>query len=94
MKKIIITVGDERGVGPEIVLKSLYSKQLPDDIEPIVVGSKKNIVSTYNSLRDQGITNLANPNKLKIYDLEITKKNTLNHKANSGNASFFYLKKA
>ena len=94
MNKIFITVGDERGVGPEIILKSLCSKQLPDDIEPIVVGSKANIISTYNSLRNQGITNLANPNKLKIYDLEIKNINTLDHKANSGNASFFYLKKA
>ena len=41
--KIVISVGDESGIGPEIILKALFSKQLPDNIDYILVGSNKNL---------------------------------------------------
>ena len=31
--KIVITVGDESGIGPEIILKALYSNEIPKDID-------------------------------------------------------------
>ena len=39
--KIVLSVGDESGIGPEIILKALYSIQLPKNIDCILVGSKK-----------------------------------------------------
>ena len=27
--KVVLTVGDESGIGPEIILKALYSNQIP-----------------------------------------------------------------
>ena len=39
--KIVISVGDESGIGPEITLKALYSPEIPQNIEYIIVGSKK-----------------------------------------------------
>ncbi len=39
--KIVISVGDESGIGSEIILKALCSNQLPKNIDFILVGSKK-----------------------------------------------------
>ena len=36
--KIIITVGDDSGIGPEVILKALFSKEIPDDIEWHMIG--------------------------------------------------------
>ena len=41
--KIVLSVGDESGIGPEIILKALNSQELPRNIEFILVGSKKNL---------------------------------------------------
>jgi 4-hydroxythreonine-4-phosphate dehydrogenase len=91
--KIVLSVGDESGIGPEIILKALYSNEMPENIDFILVGSKKNLHNTYKHLKTLGIENLANPNNLQIHDLEIS---TSGHesKSNYGNLSFNYLKKA
>ena len=39
--KIVLSVGDESGIGPEIILKALSSDELPDNIDFTLVGSKK-----------------------------------------------------
>ena len=39
--KLVLTVGDELGVGPEIILKSLFSAEIPKDIDILIIGSKK-----------------------------------------------------
>ena len=70
--KVVISVGDESGIGPEIILKALCSNEIPNNIDFTLVCSKKNILNTYNHLKDLGIEKLANPNSLKIYDLEIS----------------------
>ncbi len=91
--KIVISVGDESGVGPEIILKALCSNEIPDNIEFILVGSKKNLEYTYTKLRNLGLENLANPNNLEIYDLEISPIID-ESKSSFGNSSFYYLTKA
>ena len=91
--KIIISVGDESGVGPEIILKALFSKEIPTNVDFIIVGSKKNLENTYKNLKSLGVENVANPNNYKICDVKIPlEKNK--HKKSNGNSSFFYLKKA
>jgi len=91
--KIIISVGDESGVGPEIILKDLCSNQIPKNIDFTLVGSKKNLQNTYSHLRSLGLENLANPKNLKIYDLEIASSEK-DSKSSYGNSSFYYLIKA
>ena len=59
--KVILSVGDESGIGPEIILKALYSSQIPKNIDFVLVGSKKNLQYTYKYLRSLGFENLANP---------------------------------
>ena len=38
--KIILSVGDESGIGPEIILKALYSHEMPKNTDFVLVGSK------------------------------------------------------
>ena len=39
--KIVLSVGDESGIGTEIILKALFSNEIPKNIDFILVGSKK-----------------------------------------------------
>ena len=48
--KVVLSVGDESGIGPEVILKALYSNQIPRNIDFIIVGSKKNLQNTYEYL--------------------------------------------
>ena len=91
--KIVLSVGDESGIGPEIILKALYSDELPDNIDFTLVGSKKNLLNTYKHLKALGLKRLANPNSLQIYDLQIHPSDDKS-KSSYGNSSFQYLKKA
>jgi len=93
MPKIVLTVGDESGVGPEIILKALCSNEIPQNIQFILVGSKKNLQKTYNHLKSLGLKNIANPNNLQIHDLEIHSTNN-ESKSSYGDSSFHYLTKA
>ena len=91
--KVVLSVGDESGIGPEIILKALYSNQIPRNIDFILVGSKKNLQNTYEYLRSLGLENLANPKNFKIHDLEISSLDN-DSKSSYGNSSFQYLTKA
>ena len=91
--KVVLSVGDESGIGPEIILKALCSSEIPKNIDYSLVGSKKNLQNTYKHLRSLGLENLANPKNLNIHDLEISSSNN-DPKSSFGNSSFYYLKKA
>mgnify|MGYP000029142793 CR=1 FL=1 len=91
--KIILTVGDESGIGPEIILKALSCNEIPENIDFILVGSEKNLHHTYKHLRSIGIENLANPRDLTIHDLHISSSDN-ESKSSYGNSSFHYLTEA
>ena len=91
--KIVISVGDESGIGPEIILKALFSEEIPKNIEVLIVGSKINLENTYSKLKCLGLENIADPNIYKIFDMQIPF-NKDNRKKSYGHASFCYLKKA
>ena len=91
--KIVLSVGDESGIGPEIILKALCSDELPQNIDITLVGSKKHLLNTYKHLKNLGLKKLANPNSLKIFDLEISPSDEKT-KSRFGNSSFCYLVKA
>tara|TARA_Y100000589_G_scaffold91641_1_gene86268 strand:+ start:417 stop:1418 length:1002 start_codon:yes stop_codon:yes gene_type:complete len=92
--KIIITVGDEAGVGPEIILKALASKEIPKEINVLIVGNKNNLISKYLFLKSLGIEKIVDPNQLNIEDLKISKTKVTEPSSDTGNASFLYLKHA
>ena len=91
--KIVLSVGDESGIGPEVILKALCSREIPENIDFILVGSKKNLQNTYTHLKTLGLENLANPNNLEIYDLKVSS-SADESKSSYGNSSFYYLTKA
>ena len=91
--KVVISVGDESGIGPEIILKALFSKEIPTNIEILIVGSKINLENTYMNLKSIGIKNIVDPNNYQIYDMKIPFEIKQLKKSN-GNSSFHYLKKA
>ena len=91
--KIILSVGDESGIGPEIILKALSSKEIPENIDFILVGSRSNLQNTYTHLQSLGLVNLANPKDLHIHDIKISSSNNCS-KLSFGNSSFYYLTKA
>ena len=92
--KIVITVGDEAGVGPEIILKALASDEISKKINFLIVGNKKNLMSKYLFLKSLGIKKIVNPNELNIEDLQISVTDIKNPSNGTGNASFCYLKHA
>ena len=91
--KVIISVGDDSGIGPEIILKALDSNEIKKDIEFILVGSKKNLKKNFIELRSLGLKNIVNPDNLEIEDLEISTSDNIS-KTSYGNSSFYYLSKA
>ena len=91
--KVVLSIGDESGIGPEIILKALSSDEIPKNIDISIVCSKKNLQKTFIHLKAQGIKNIVDPINYKIYDLEIPFEAD-NPKSSYGNASFQYLKKA
>ena len=46
--KIVLSFGDDSGVGPEIILKALYSNKIPKNIDFRLVGSKRNLQNLHN----------------------------------------------
>ena len=91
--KVVLSIGDESGIGPEIILKALHSNQIQENIDFILVGSKKNLQNTYDHLKSLGLKNIANPNNLQIHNLEISSSNNKSQ-SSYGHSSFKYLTKA
>ncbi len=72
--KLIISLGDPAGIGTEIILKALGSNYLNKNIQPLLVGCKNSIYSTYLNLIKHGVNNIPHPNKLDIIDIPLDKK--------------------
>ena len=50
--KVVISVGDESGIGPEIILKALCSNEIPDNIDyDIFSGLSNEIKSKLKTVR-------------------------------------------
>ena len=92
---LVISLGDPAGIGTEITLKALGSKDLNKNIKPLLVGCKNNIYETYLKLVKKGINYIPHPNSLEIIDIPIEKEITPGVTSKeSGSASFNWLVKA
>jgi len=58
MKKLVITMGDPGGVGPEVILKAFASREVKNRCVPIIIGD--------GSVIREALALLGNPRKLKI----------------------------
>ena len=91
--KIVLSVGDESGIGPEIILKALYTMKIQEKIDIEIVGSKNTLQNTYKQLKSIGLQNIVDPNNYKIHDPKILEEIGEN-RSSYGNASYHYLKQA
>ena len=89
---IIISLGDPAGIGTEVTLKALGSKNLNENIKPLLVGCKNNIYKTYSNLINNGINNIPDPKDFDIIDIPLEKE-IIPGKVDkySGSASFKWL---
>ncbi len=92
---LAISLGDPAGIGTEITLKALGSKNLNENINPLLVGCKNNIYEIYSKLITNGIKNIPDPRNLNIIDIPLEKKITLGIvNESTGSASFKWLSSA
>lgn len=92
LKKIAITLGDPAGIGPEIVLKSIFSKEIMSVCEPVIVGDKLVIEEAVEKLGlrvDLKNIELIDVGEIKNRDFEKNKPT-----AEGGMACVSYIKKA
>ncbi|MBF2088620.1 MAG: 4-hydroxythreonine-4-phosphate dehydrogenase PdxA [Synechococcales cyanobacterium K44_A2020_017] len=95
--RLAIALGDPAGIGPEVVMRSLY--QRPEDAVPVtVVGSRAVLVKTYDRLRDLGVP-LVEPDAVSLIDVGIASADLRAVRwgvgnAASGEASFQFLSEA
>ncbi|BAZ17097.1 4-hydroxythreonine-4-phosphate dehydrogenase [Calothrix sp. NIES-4071] len=97
--RLAITLGDPAGIGPEVVLKAVSDSQFRE-FDITVVGTRSLLVDTYTKLQGiEGIGKLAEPDDLKILDVDIDAATLANitpgeGSAASGTASFAFLEVA
>ena len=92
---LVISLGDPAGIGTEIILKALGSKNLNKNVKPMLVGCKNNIYETYINLINHGIKNIPDPKDIDIVDIPLEEKiipGIVNQ--HTGSASFNWLFKA
>ena len=92
---IVIPIGDPAGIGLEVTLKALRSHDIPKDINPILVGCRKNLNEAFIDFISKKSIKIANPNDFEIIDIPIRKKIESGKPCQaSGEASFQWLKYA
>ena len=89
---VVIPLGDPAGIGIEVTLKALASPEIPQGMQPILVGCKKSLEFIYLKLKEKSISPIANPSELQIKDIPIEGKLAMGYpSANTGAASFHWL---
>lgn len=97
--RLAVTLGDPAGIGPEVVLKALVDPEVTANCEVTLIGTRSLLQSTYTQLRHLGSSEIVDPDRLSILDLELESAverqiTTGSGNAASGEASFAYLEKA
>ena len=95
--RLVLTLGDPAGIGPEVILKALADPEVTQNCDLVVVGSRNLITITYENISkniDNDLT-LANPADLSIIDLPTAGEIVTGvGNAASGAASFAYMEYA
>ncbi len=93
--RIAIALGDPAGIGTEVTLKALGTLNLPKNMQPVLIGCKQIIENVYASLKKNGISSIANPEKLLIENIPYEGKHILGKpNVTTGEASFVWLTRA
>ena len=86
--RLVITLGDPSGIGPEVVLKTLSKPAFEQDAEISVIGDRTCLKTLYHQLK-AAVPNiiLRNPDTLNFIDLSISDSITSGLKVGMGNSS-------
>ncbi|MGI0490232.1 4-hydroxythreonine-4-phosphate dehydrogenase PdxA [Alkalinema pantanalense CENA528] len=93
--KLVISLGDPAGIGPEVILKALADPEMTGVADLTIAGSRSCLDTTYQRLQNQGIA-LPNWADLQLWEVPIdaatlTQIEMGQGNAASGDASFRYL---
>ncbi|AIE72870.1 4-hydroxythreonine-4-phosphate dehydrogenase [Synechocystis sp. PCC 6714] len=98
LPRLILTLGDPAGIGPEVVLKALAGDGLAKICQLTVIGSRSPLAQTYEQLLGQNSgLNLADPEKINLLEVDLSNVGKINvgrGDAVSGAISFAYLDEA
>jgi len=93
--RVIIPLNDPAGIGAEVTLKALGSCELPKNLNPLLIGCRRNLDLVYKNLKLRNQDSIANPKNLEIIDIPIKEKFEIGKPtAITGEASFHWLTKA
>jgi 4-hydroxythreonine-4-phosphate dehydrogenase len=99
--RLVVTIGDPAGIGPEVVLKALADPQATKNCDITVIGSRSLLQATYTQLRHRLDNDeaLADPEQLSILDIMLDAAAERQITTGAGNAasgavSFAYLQQA
>lgn len=97
--RILVTLGDPAGIGPEVILKALADKEITKNCDLTIVGSQDLLKKFYTYLWQKKDLELADPAQLSILDIELPddiKSEIIPGVGNaaSGAASFAYMEAA
>lgn len=68
--RLVITLGDPAGIGPEVILKALADPRLFEMADLTIAGSKTILQQTYQQLQVQG-RSIADPETIKQFDVDL-----------------------
>ncbi|MBE9006829.1 4-hydroxythreonine-4-phosphate dehydrogenase PdxA [Fortiea sp. LEGE XX443] len=72
--RLALTLGDPAGIGIEVILKALADPEVSQNCDVTVVGNRDLLVQTYDQLNlAENLAALANPDSLKVVDVELNK---------------------
>jgi 4-hydroxythreonine-4-phosphate dehydrogenase len=98
--RLLVTVGDPAGIGPEVVLRALADGEVIKDCDVTVVGSMDLLIQVYEQFKQgENLKHVANPAQLSVIDVQLEEKFkskiiTGVGNAASGAASFAYMEQA
>jgi 4-hydroxythreonine-4-phosphate dehydrogenase len=98
--RLLVTVGDPAGIGPEVVLKALADGEGIKDCDVTVIGSMDLLIQVYQQFKQgENLKCVANPAQLSVIDVQLEEKIKakiiigVGNEA-SGAASFAYMEQA
>lgn len=66
--RLVMTLGDPSGIGPEVVLKALSHPQFEEQADITVIGERSTLIKSYERLRSH-TPSLRHPNTLNFIDI-------------------------
>jgi 4-hydroxythreonine-4-phosphate dehydrogenase len=86
--RLIMTLGEASGIGPEVVLKTLSDRRFDQQADITVIGDRTHLQHTYSQLKAAAPqAKLRDPDSLSFIDLEISKEITSGLVMGVGNSS-------